>query len=173
MVQTNIIARVARRFLHFLQSKTIQIVWGKEIQTFVGLFSYFRIPDFLTFLQNSKLFPRLLTFLQNSRLFPDFLTFLQNSRLFPGTWNFLIKFQTFSRLCGDPENCKILSYADDITLYFTSKHASNIQVAMNQDISKLEEWFLENRMKLNETKTELMVIQPKNKDNIVVKSIQQ
>ena len=63
------------------------------------------------------------------------------------------------------ENCKILSYADDTTLYFTSKNASNIQVAINQDINKLEKWFLENRMKLNESKTELMVVQPKNKDN--------
>ena len=63
------------------------------------------------------------------------------------------------------ESCKILSYADDTTLYFSSKHASNIQVAINNDIVKLEKWFLENKMKLNENKTEFMLVQPQSKEN--------
>ena len=58
--------------------------------------------------------------------------------------------------------CNILSYADDTTLYYSSKHACNIQVAINEDIRRIERWFLENKMKLNEDKTEFLIIQPQN-----------
>ena len=60
------------------------------------------------------------------------------------------------------KKCNILSYADDTTIYYSSKYACNIQKAINEDIRRLERWFLENRMKLNEGKTEFMVVQPQN-----------
>ena len=55
-------------------------------------------------------------------------------------------------------SCQILSYADDTTLYYSSNHASNIQIAINNDVKELERWFSINKMKLNEIKTEFMVI---------------
>ena len=60
------------------------------------------------------------------------------------------------------KTCNILSYADDTTVYYASKHASNIQVAINNDIKNMEKWFVKNKMKLNEMKTEFMVIHPQN-----------
>ena len=63
------------------------------------------------------------------------------------------------------EYCNMVSYADDTTIYYTSKHPSNIQVAINSDIKRLEKWFTENKMKLNVSKTEFMIIQPQNTEN--------
>ena len=55
-------------------------------------------------------------------------------------------------------NCKAVLYADDTTLYTSSKHPSNIQVHLNEDLSRLEMWFKENKLTLNTEKSEYMVI---------------
>ena len=49
-------------------------------------------------------------------------------------------------------------YADDTTLYSSSKYPSNIQVSLNNDVEKLATWFNENRLYLNNEKSEYMLI---------------
>ena len=63
------------------------------------------------------------------------------------------------------KHCKILNYADDTTIYYSSSHPSNIQIAINQDIRNLERWFSTNKMKLNEKKSEFMKVHPTNTKN--------
>ena len=58
--------------------------------------------------------------------------------------------------------CKILSYADDTTIYYSSKYPSNLQMAINEDLKNIEKWFKANKLKLNEDKTECIIIQPPN-----------
>ena len=62
--------------------------------------------------------------------------------------------------------CKVLNYADDTTIYCSSKSPSNLQAAMNEDLRNLEKWFRINKLKLNEAKTELIIINPQNKANL-------
>ena len=52
----------------------------------------------------------------------------------------------------------IVLYADDTTLYTGSKYSGNIQVNLSRDIAELQKWFKSNKLKLNEDKTEFMII---------------
>ena len=54
--------------------------------------------------------------------------------------------------------CKVLSYADDTTLYYSNQHPSNLQVALNEDIKLITAWFNNNGLKVNSAKSQFMVI---------------
>ena len=56
------------------------------------------------------------------------------------------------------ENCDVVLYADDTTLFTGSCVPSNIQVNINKDLNKLEKWFRDNRLCLNTSKTEYILI---------------
>ena len=49
-------------------------------------------------------------------------------------------------------------YADDTTIYTSSRYPSNIQVNLARDIRSIEQWFDVNKLKLNAEKTEYMLI---------------
>ena len=49
-------------------------------------------------------------------------------------------------------------YADDTTIFASSRYPSNIQVDLTRDISRLEKWFCANDLRLNIEKTEYMII---------------
>ena len=55
-------------------------------------------------------------------------------------------------------NSQAMLYADDTTLYTSSKFPANIQVTLNNDIKILENWFKENKLKINASKTEYMLV---------------
>ena len=56
------------------------------------------------------------------------------------------------------EHCRTTMYADDTSIYYTSYHASNIQNALNKDLSKLRDWFDFNKLKLNISKSSFMIM---------------
>ena len=56
------------------------------------------------------------------------------------------------------KNSQVMQYADDTTLYVSSKYPGNIQSYLNQDLEHLEEWFRRNKMRLNTDKTDYVLI---------------
>ena len=56
------------------------------------------------------------------------------------------------------KHCKILSYADDTTLYCSSLHPSNIQQSINEDAKTLTAWFRQHGLKVNAGKSQYMTI---------------
>ena len=62
--------------------------------------------------------------------------------------------------------CRVALYADDTTIYVSSKFPSNIQAKLNNDLTSLYRWFSANRLKVNAEKTELIMITPSRKHDI-------
>ena len=58
----------------------------------------------------------------------------------------------------ETDHCKILSYADDTTLYVSSKYPGNLQSALNDDIKRLTNWFGNNGLMVNANKSHFIVI---------------
>ena len=56
------------------------------------------------------------------------------------------------------KHCKILSYADDTTLYYSSIYPSNIQMHLNEDVKTLTAWFSQNGLKVNAEKSQYMTV---------------
>ena len=56
------------------------------------------------------------------------------------------------------EDSEVILYADDTTLFTGCEYPANIQVKLNQDIARLQEWFLRNKLAINENKTEYMIV---------------
>ena len=60
-------------------------------------------------------------------------------------------------------HCNVVMYADDTAIHVSSAYPSNIQVKLNEDLHSLSTWFAQNRLKLNTSKTELIIIATPNK----------
>ena len=58
----------------------------------------------------------------------------------------------------ETNHCKILSYADDTTLYFSSRYPGNLQNALNEDIKRITAWFRNNGLMVNANKSHFIVI---------------
>ena len=56
------------------------------------------------------------------------------------------------------KDSRVVLYADDTTLFTSNKYPAKIQEDLNQDIRRLQDWFLENKLKINEDKSEYMTI---------------
>ena len=56
------------------------------------------------------------------------------------------------------EHSQVMLYADDTTLYSSSRFPGNIQVCLNRDIAAFEQWFIQNKLKVNASKTEYMLV---------------
>ena len=63
---------------------------------------------------------------------------------------------------NDLPNCleysKPRMYADDNHLTFASNNAEDMNLYLNQDLAKVNEWLVANKLTLNQSKTELMLI---------------
>ena len=57
---------------------------------------------------------------------------------------------------------KCVMYADDTTIYASSRNPSNIEFALNNDLRNANNWYNRNKLKLNIAKTKFMVIYPTN-----------
>ena len=55
-------------------------------------------------------------------------------------------------------NSSIIRYADDTTLYLSSKNKSTAIDLINQDLEKVHEWFKVNGLQLNPSKTQCIII---------------
>ena len=55
-------------------------------------------------------------------------------------------------------NCQLRIYADDTHLTYAGFSADNIQSCLNDDIVNISNWLIENKLTLNMTKTEFMLI---------------
>jgi hypothetical protein len=53
--------------------------------------------------------------------------------------------------------CNVLMYADDTTLYISGKNIRNMQLKMQEDIDYLSMWFGKNFLKVNESKSNVML----------------
>ena len=58
--------------------------------------------------------------------------------------------------------CNTLLFADDTTLYVGSRHACNIQSALNADLVAVKKWFDMNKLILNVSKTNFMMVRSRN-----------
>ena len=66
-------------------------------------------------------------------------------------------------------NC--ILFADDTTVYYSSKHIPDIFDKINKDLDSLEDWFKANKLSLNISKTHYMIFpgQPNNHKNLSLK----
>ena len=53
--------------------------------------------------------------------------------------------------------CKVMLYADDAVLFFSSQRSDEIESALNFDLKQVYEWVKENNLTLNAQKTEFML----------------
>ena len=61
-------------------------------------------------------------------------------------------------------------FADDTSLFLSGRDPVQLNHLMNSEMNKIEHWFQANRLKINASKTSLMIFKPKNKkiqDNII------
>ena len=63
---------------------------------------------------------------------------------------------------NDLPNCLVNShprmYADDTHLTFASNNVAHLEESMSDDLTKITEWLTANRLTLNKSKTEFMLI---------------
>ena len=63
---------------------------------------------------------------------------------------------------NDLPNCLLNSvprmYADDTHLTFASNNILNINTVLNEDLARVEKWLIANKLTLNASKTEVMLI---------------
>ena len=50
-------------------------------------------------------------------------------------------------------------YADDTNLSFASNSINNIEIKLNDDLVRVNEWIIANKLTLNSSKTEFMLIE--------------
>ena len=55
-------------------------------------------------------------------------------------------------------NCEHRMYADNTHLTYTSNNIHNIQTSLNEDLENVHNWLRANKLTLNMTKTEFMLI---------------
>ena len=58
------------------------------------------------------------------------------------------------------ENSDVCNFADDNTLAFADISVEQIIKGLETDIRELQEWFISNGLLLNETKCQLLLIEP-------------
>ena len=63
-------------------------------------------------------------------------------------------------------------YADDASLWFKSKDLSRLNEALNEDLSHLDTWMISNKLSLNVTKTQSMLVSTKARENALDRSNQ-
>ena len=56
------------------------------------------------------------------------------------------------------DNAKVTMYADDTSISYSSKSVDEINSAINDDLSNLKLWLEGNKLSLNVTKTQAMLI---------------
>jgi hypothetical protein len=68
-------------------------------------------------------------------------------------------------------NCKCILFADDTTVYYSSKNVTHIFDNINKDLNSLEDWFKANKLSLNISKTHYMIFpgQPTKHENLSLK----
>ena len=55
------------------------------------------------------------------------------------------------------ESCRVVQYADDTTIFASSKYPCNIQACLDKDLRNLVKWFTDNGLKVNPQKTEFVL----------------
>ena len=56
------------------------------------------------------------------------------------------------------KNCKVTMYADDTSISYSSKSIEDLTETLNNELKCLKEWLQGNKLSLNVTKTQAMVI---------------
>ena len=67
-------------------------------------------------------------------------------------------------------NCKPRMYADDTHLTYASSNLENIQFCLNEDLANVFDWLQANKLTLNMTKTEFMLIGSRQRLNTLTTS---
>ena len=55
------------------------------------------------------------------------------------------------------KHCQILMYADDTVIYFSAKDASQIAKTLSEELTYVNEWFLDNSLFMHKGKTECVL----------------
>ena len=68
---------------------------------------------------------------------------------------------------------QVKQYADDTAMYCTSDKSEDLSNSLNADLARVAEWVKENGLKLNEAKTQMLLLSKKRRakelDNVVVR----
>ena len=56
------------------------------------------------------------------------------------------------------ENCNVNLYADDTTIYFSSKDPQEVQEVLEAELGAVAHWIKRNQLKMDVSKTQLMVL---------------
>ena len=67
-------------------------------------------------------------------------------------------------------NCEPRMYADDTHLTYASNNIHNIQTSLKEDLENVHSWLRANKLTLNMTKTEFMLIGPRQRLSTVTVS---
>ena len=62
------------------------------------------------------------------------------------------------------QDCKISAYADDTQLLVVGKTVQEVKNKVEETLSRAQTWFSENSLKINPTKSEVMIFGPKNQN---------
>ena len=65
-------------------------------------------------------------------------------------------------------HCQARQYADDTTLSVVDSSSDALQMKLNEDLRKIQEWVLANKLCLNVTKTQLMVLSRKRRESELI-----
>ena len=55
------------------------------------------------------------------------------------------------------EHCQVVMYADDTVIYFIANSSQNIEYHLNTDLANLAEWFNNNYLTLNTSKSKFVL----------------
>ena len=55
------------------------------------------------------------------------------------------------------EHCQVVMYADDTVIYFSANGCQNIEYHLNADLANLAEWFNNNYLTLNASKSKFLL----------------
>ena len=56
------------------------------------------------------------------------------------------------------ENCNVNLYADDTTVYFSTKDPQEVREVLKAELGAVAHWIKRNQLKMNVSKTQLMVL---------------
>ena len=66
------------------------------------------------------------------------------------------------------ENCKVSMYADDTSIYHSSKDITQLYLALNEELRRLDRWLKGIKLSLNIAKTRSVLITTKQKKYLTV-----
>ena len=69
------------------------------------------------------------------------------------------------------EHCQVVMYADDTVTYFSANFCQNIEYHLNADLANLAEWFNNNNLTLNTSKSKFLLFDDNRRLLLITKTL--